>query len=166
MKLLGAAMCVGLALYLLLNVILGPVGLREMQRLEAHKERIQENVDKLQKTNSALTSEVAELRTSPSEIRKRARKLGYYDENEEVIRFEGWNHGTQTRTAGREVRPFQESRDASSLIRSTAAAGALLTLIVLLILERIRNSRPTPERRSEGSEDSSEPVNPESKPLP
>lgn len=145
MKHLAVAALAGLSIYLVLNLVFGPGGTREMQRLVAHKERLEQNLEALEARSRSLENEVMLLRTSADEVELRARELGYYRPKDQVIRFEGWDRSAQPRTPGTEIRPFlraaERSKNNVSTIRSAALSAALLTLIVSIICERIAAHR-------------------------
>lgn len=145
MKHLALAAFAGLCIYLVLNLVFGPGGTRELRRLAAHKERLESNIESLEKRSRSLENEVMLLRTSADEIELRARQLGYYRPNDEVIRFEGWDRPQAPPTPGTEIRPFVSASERSdgggSAIRSAALSAALLTLIVSLIRERVAEHR-------------------------
>lgn len=152
MKHLAAAVVVGLAVYLVLNLLFGPAGSREMSRLSSQRAKLEANLAELKRINRDLEADVEALRSDPEEIRMRARRLGYYATDEWVIRFEGYDGGAQPRSPGREVRARRSRTDASSLIRSAAVSAGLLTGIVLLFTERLRQSRVSRREKRESEE--------------
>jgi cell division protein FtsB len=141
MKHLALALFVGTSVYLLINLAFGPGGIREMERLSAHKARLEANLTALSELGRSLEGEVRRLRTDPEEIELRARELGYYRENDEVIRFEGWTRTKRSRSPGSAVRPFVARTSQRPAIRSAAISAGLLTLLVSLIGERVRDAR-------------------------
>lgn len=156
MKHLALALFVGTSLYLLINLAFGPGGIREMDRLSAHKTRLEANLTALSELGRSLEGEVERLRTDPDEIELRARELGYYRETDEVIRFEGWTRTRRTRSPGSAVRTFVARTSQRPAIRSAAISAGLLTLLVSLIGERVRDARRRQSGASEPSDGESE----------
>ena len=135
------ALFVGTSVYLLINLAFGPGGIREMERLSAHKARLEANLTALSELGRSLEGEVRRLRTDPEEIELRARELGYYKAKDEVIRFEGWTRTKRARSPGSAVRTFEARTSQRPAIRSAAISAGLLTLLVSLIGERVRDAK-------------------------
>jgi len=80
---------VTLAVYTVLSVYSGPVGVVPYQALVKEREKILENLEKLQFENQKLEGTMYALRSDSETIRIRARELGYGEPDERFVRIVG-----------------------------------------------------------------------------
>jgi cell division protein FtsB len=85
-----------LVVYTILLVYNGPGGIVPYRELQAERQRILENLDKLQVINLELEGTMEALRHDPEAIRIRARELGYGENNERFVRIVGLPGGRYT----------------------------------------------------------------------
>jgi cell division protein FtsB len=78
-----------LAMYTVLSVYSGPLGLVRYRALLAEQDLILENLEKLQFENARLEGTMHALRSDPETIRIRARELGYGAPGERFVRIVG-----------------------------------------------------------------------------
>ena len=78
-----------LAVYTVLSVYNGPAGFVSYRELLAEKQKILENLDKLNITNQELEGTLDALFYDAETIRIKARELGYGEPNERFIRIVG-----------------------------------------------------------------------------
>jgi len=80
---------VTLAMYTVLSVYSGPVGVLPYRALLKEREKILENLEKLQLENEKLEGTMYALRSDSETIRIRARELGYGEPGERFVRIVG-----------------------------------------------------------------------------
>jgi cell division protein FtsB len=85
-----------LAVYTVLSVYNGPGGIVPYRELQAERQKILENLDKLQLINFEMEGAMDALRYDPETIRIRARELGYGENNERFVRIVGLPGGRYT----------------------------------------------------------------------
>jgi len=78
-----------LAVYTILSIYNGPAGIVSYRALLAEREKILENLEKLQLANQELEGTLTALHTDAETIRVKARELGYGEQNERFIRIVG-----------------------------------------------------------------------------
>jgi cell division protein FtsB len=78
-----------LVIYTVLTVYNGPGGVVPYRELQAERQKILENLDKLQQINLELEGAKDALHHDPETIRIRARELGYGENNERFVRIVG-----------------------------------------------------------------------------
>jgi cell division protein FtsB len=78
-----------LAVYTILSVYYGSSGIVSYRALLIEREKIQENLEKLQLVNQELEGTLTALHSDAETIRIKARELGYGEQNERFIRIVG-----------------------------------------------------------------------------
>lgn len=71
------ALYIGLALYCLLSVLVGPAGMLAQRELADRRDAMLLNLEDLGNTNEALRAELDSLRSDPDRAGREARALGY-----------------------------------------------------------------------------------------
>ena len=125
--------------YLLLSLIWADYGVLGYERLEAYKARLESNIERLEDRQSELSAEARSLQTDADRIRVEARKLGYYRDNEGVVRLKGYDPQAVATSPGALVkRPAErrDRRDHAAIIRAAAASAGLLALFAMLLFEQ------------------------------
>jgi len=84
--------------------IWGDAGLKRMNAVITHRDKLIENIEELETINSELSLERDALLYDETEIALRARTLGYYRENEVQIVLPGEGKGAGSRTLGTLIR--------------------------------------------------------------
>ena len=121
----------GLSAYLVASVFFGGSGVLAIRRLELYRDRLDENISELAERNMELEAEVQSLLSDPERVRLEARSLGYYADNEGVIKYSGRSVETRSVTLGRILRERMERNDARSVLRAAALAVAVVCYIFL-----------------------------------
>jgi len=93
--------------YMVLNLVTVTV---EMDRMQAHRQVLQNNVETLQEINGVLRAELAALSSSPDLIRLYARELSLYAPGERVLRLQGLDGQEPFYRAGMVVPPLNRPR--------------------------------------------------------
>ena len=83
------ALWLSTASFCLLQIVFGPGGITETQRLERQKAKLETRLDELQTENARLAARYESLRTSPEAVRLEARQLGYFGPGEIPVRTLG-----------------------------------------------------------------------------
>jgi cell division protein FtsB len=77
------------ASFCLLQIVFGPGGITETQRLDDQKARLESRLVELQAENARLAARYEALRTNPEAVRLEARALGYFETGEVPVRTLG-----------------------------------------------------------------------------
>jgi cell division protein FtsB len=80
---------VGIALHFLFTFIFSGAGLGEFHSVLSYREVLRQNLVELENINTSLKQEFRSLGTDPERIRLLARKLNYFEPDENVVRIEG-----------------------------------------------------------------------------
>ena len=78
-------------MYVFVSALFGPDGLWAASQLEEQKQVISANFQKIKQINENLSTELYALKVDPEVIASYAKKLGYIEENEKIIRLTGLN---------------------------------------------------------------------------
>ncbi len=103
--------------------------------LEAHAERLEENVRTLRTLNRSLTAEAELYRRSSDAVAVQARPLQYYREGQEVIRIDDARLRRQSRSPGTILRRPPVQPDRRAYVRVAALIAFLLALFVQFVIE-------------------------------
>jgi cell division protein FtsB len=122
--------------YLVLSLVWSDYGVIASDRLETHKARLEANIEDLEKRQEELQARMKALRTDPDRIRVEARSLGYFEENEGLVRLESYDPKPAPRSPGRIVQRSTRQTDNGAIIRATAASAGLLALFLMLVFDR------------------------------
>ena len=77
------------ASFCILQIVFGPGGITETQRLERQKIQLDSRLAELQAENARLSARYESLLTSPEAVRLEARSLGYFEAGEVPVRTLG-----------------------------------------------------------------------------
>ena len=91
----------------------GNGGLSDYRKVEAGRAQLAANIEELKRINSGLRREVESLGSDPERVALEARRLGYFREDQHVVRFRGRTPppGSYTLGALVRVRAPRERRD-------------------------------------------------------
>jgi cell division protein FtsB len=109
----------------------GNGGLSDYRKVEAGRAQLAANIEELKRINSGLRREVESLGSDPERVALEARRLGYFREDQHVVRFRGRTPppGSYTLGALVRVRAPRERRDWPLKL-----AGILLPLAAYAVL--------------------------------
>ena len=104
----------------------GNGGLSDYRKVESGRAQLSANIENLKRINSELRWEVESLGSDPERVALEARRLGYFQEDQRVVRFQGRTPppGSYTLGALVRVRVPRERRD-----WPWKMAGVLLPLV-------------------------------------
>lgn len=128
---------VGYVFASLLAFVFGAGGLLEYRTSAGYREQLQRNIEELEGSNLRLLAELEALRSDPELLRLRARELGYFREDERVIRIEGAGAPRNFYEVGRLILRQPQAARASWVFRA-AGLGLPAVLVVLRALRRGR----------------------------
>jgi len=117
----------------------GNGGLSDYRKVEAGRAQLAANIEELERINSGLRREVESLGSDPERVALEARRLGYFREDQHVVRFRGRTPppGSYTLGALVRVRAPRERRDWPLKL-----AGILLPLAAYAVLAIARKQGP------------------------
>lgn len=116
--------------YLAGSLIVAPYGDRSYALLQAHKNRLSQNVLELRRLNQELRARAELLQRSADAVRLEARALGYYGESEEVLRFRGSEPARRAQTPGTIIRAPEDPPQRFLYVRLAALFSFLFTMLV------------------------------------
>jgi cell division protein FtsB len=121
---------VAVAVYGFASITFGRTGILAMRRLEAERDRLSANMDRLRAINGELELSVVALRSDADTISVHARELGYGRDDERFVRIVGVPAaGNRAATAGNivaAVRPDGVSAGTLRIISALAGASAYI----------------------------------------
>ena len=123
-------------MYLLLSLVWADYGVIAYDRLEKHRDRLEKNLDELEERRTELAAETRALRTEAEQIRIEARRLGYFEENEGLVRLDGWEPERSPSSPGALVRNRPSPPDHAAVIRAAAASAGLFTLFIMILIDQ------------------------------
>lgn len=123
--------------YLLLSLVWGEYGLIAHGRLQAYERRLEENIGRLEERQNELAAETRSLRTDADRIRVEARRLGYFEADEGLVRLEGYDPQPGPASPGALVKRRQAEQPVAhaAAIRAAAASAGLFALFLMLLLD-------------------------------
>jgi cell division protein FtsB len=83
------AACAGTLLYVFMSLLGGRDGLWATSQLQEQKRQVSAHTASIQKTNDELQMENSALQSDPDVIAAYARKLGYVNEDEKLVKISG-----------------------------------------------------------------------------
>ena len=129
-----------LILYISLNMILGEYGIAEKRRLKNYRAVLIENLEELESINIELNQKTESLQKESSTLQLYARNLEYYEKNEGVILFSGWEKEKNPYAMGKMMSWKSKSDPNLPLFRILSVCFGLITFLLLtLILPGKRN---------------------------
>lgn len=131
---LPVALLVGVATYLVLELLAGSYGLLAFRDLERHAEAAAQAAEAIERRSVELTTMVRSLTSDPETILVEARDVGFAAADEVVVRVAGRTARTSHRyVPGQLPTPRPEPTDRRPLFRALALALGLVYLLVDLL---------------------------------
>ena len=103
--------------------------------LNARRVRLETNIAELNALHATLRARVELLTRSSDAVRVEARNLGYYAENETVIRIENASRPQILQSPGSVILGVPEHSDRRALVRLVALLSGVAAFVVLLLVE-------------------------------
>jgi len=130
-------LAIGFILSSLLIILLGDSGLLRYRALTGYREELKNNIAELELLHQELLDDLEALAGDPERIALQARQLGYFREQERLIRLEGYNPPRSVYKVGKIIRrqPAPRGRGADSWFR-LLGAGTVICLLGLSVWRR------------------------------
>jgi len=131
---------VGLLVYCLLSLFLGPAGISAYGRLEERKEAMLVNLDRLGSIRAALDAELESLKSDPERAALEARSLGYLRKGETILLLDGRREGMAPLETGK-VLPFAQPASLDDATLKGISLGLCLAMMAFLVAPRRNRQR-------------------------
>ncbi len=125
----------GLSCYLVLNFFYGSLGYYSLNKLQENNERLSLNLDEIMGEQEKLLKVLDSLKSNSEEIRLQARRIGYFRNNEHLVRVEGYGSTTAAVSPGRRIPVIDPPRSNEVLLRAVALSVGLLYLLVSSLMK-------------------------------
>ncbi|RKX79968.1 MAG: hypothetical protein DRP87_01065 [Spirochaetes bacterium] len=120
------ALYTGFAVYSVLTFFFGNTGILAMKELEEYRDKLYENNRELEKINRQLSVELDALQSDPNLIRLHARRLGYFEEEERVIKLRGFKPDAGYYTIGKMITFRKSGIDLRPLFRAISVSMGII----------------------------------------
>lgn len=127
-----AFMTYGVELY-----VWGDHGILAYQDLALYKQKLEKNVEQLKRTGADLRGEAESLQYSAETVALYARKLGYYNSNEQHLRVEGMKLKQDHYIVGELVKPYSRTMIDRIVFRIIALLAGGIGYILLRYRRRV-----------------------------
>ena len=124
------------------NLLVAPYSARGFETLSDHRNRLEANISELTVLQQTLQGQIELLTRSSDAVRMEARSLGYYGDDETVVRINNADRPPRTQSPGRIILGTPEHVDRRSVVRLIAAVTGVVVFLALLL------SSPPPNQRS------------------
>lgn len=122
---------IGFVLYSLLILFWGNSGFFSLQKLNNYHSRLIENNINLSKLNKELKSQMETLKHDSETIKVYARALGYFDQNERVMKVDGFRSKKNFYAVGKIVKFSEEDKNLQPIFRTSAIIVGIVAYFVL-----------------------------------
>lgn len=129
---------IGICVYALLIFLFGASGMLAFQQLEEFKDAIDENLLVLETTHEGLAKELNLLTTSSEVIRLKSRELGYFEEEEIVIKVLGLKDRRNFHSVGRMIKYADADFDRKPMFRLISFCSAFGAFLLLIVFRRTK----------------------------
>jgi hypothetical protein len=136
------AVLVSVVVILAGNLLVAPYRTEGYAALDSHRIRLEANIDELNALQTTLHGRVELLTRSSDSVRVAARGLGYYAENETVIRIANSPPRPSLQSPGRVILGVPEKTNRRSLVRVIALLSGAAALVVLLLVGHPVSHKP------------------------
>ena len=143
LRLLTVSAMIAYAIYLALSLIGGPTGLLEYAQLQEYQAALQRHGVELEYRQQLLLAEVRELQQSDQRLLSEARRAGYYQPHEYVIRINGLEEAPYLLTPGERFAPPPPTSGRRAIIRVIALCAGLIIYGVALFWGRAQPAATT-----------------------
>ena len=142
-----------LAIYTGLSIYTGSAGIVPYRELLDEREKIMDNLDKLQVINQELEGTMDALLYDPDAIRLRARELGYGESSERFVRIVGLPGGRHSELRPGMIRNAVQPLPSGSANRLISLCMGLLLFAVFLAGDMFLKNEPSFGRDMEIDQD-------------
>ncbi|MBU8913850.1 MAG: septum formation initiator family protein [Spirochaetales bacterium] len=117
------------------NLLVAPYSSEGYAALNARRARLETNIAELNALHATLGARIELLTRSSDAVRVEARNLGYYAENETIIRPENASRPQILQSPGRVILGIPEHTDRRALVRLVALLSGVVAFVSLLLLD-------------------------------
>jgi cell division protein FtsB len=135
-KRLLVSLYIGFVIYSLLVLVWGPSGYVSLKSLNNYKYKLQQNNRELVDLHEKLRTQLESLKYDSELIRLYARSLGYFDDDEQVIRVENYSNQRNFYSVGRMIRHKQTNSDLRPLFRTFSCAAVIIVFFLFGMVKR------------------------------
>ncbi len=133
---------VAVAVYGFASITLGKTGILSMRGLEAERNRLASNMEKLRAINGELEGSIVALRSDADTISVRARELGYGRDDERFVRIVGLPAaGMRALAAGNLVTAVRPAGVSAPVLRIVATLAGAIAYTLLSVASARRKRR-------------------------
>lgn len=125
----------------LLVFVFGGAGLLEYRASSRHLRQLESNILELEAANARLRDDLEALRSDPELLRLQARELGYFREDEYVVRVEGATAPRNSYAVGRIILREPSLPKPAWVFRGVGLGLPALLVLRRLLLPLLRNLR-------------------------
>jgi cell division protein FtsB len=126
----------GFILSSFLILFFGDEGYLSYHLLKEHREILLHNINDLQQKNMQLQQKIALLRTNPEVIRVLARKLGYYEEDENVIFIKGDLTLNEHYEIGNIIKEMKNRPERNLVLRIIGFSASIFFGVLFILLKQ------------------------------
>ncbi|MCF7928590.1 MAG: septum formation initiator family protein [Spirochaetales bacterium] len=131
-RIITAVSC-GFLLYGLLMFLGGDRGLLAYRQLETYRGQLEENVENLKDSEYDLAMDLERLSRDPERVRLEARSLGYFERDEQPVRLQSYEQGSESYTIGSIIRFEQKKNSLMPVFRAIGISFGVGVYIILLL---------------------------------
>jgi hypothetical protein len=113
-----------------MNLFFSSGGIFAYEELEAYRDSIKMNISELSNINVSLVNDSEQLIRDSNELKVKARELGWFAENEGVIKISGFNYGSNGYSMGRLLSREVSRRHPQTVYRLATMLIAVLFYII------------------------------------
>jgi len=124
----------GFISYSILIFFYGTSGFFSMENLSRFRNRLNNNNTEIRNIHKDLTEQFESLRISRENIRLLSRKLGYFRENESIIKIIGYRTKNISYTIGKIMKRRPIPRPDDTLLRAAACCVVLISYILFSVV--------------------------------
>lgn len=131
--------------YLLLQLLFGFHGVHTMRQTRQYLTELEAHIDELEAIQQRLKEDVVALQVDPRRLEEEARRIGYYDPRDIVVRRSDGREEGESGFGRYLYSPVQIRGDLRALFRWLSLVFALLCVIFFSLLDSARERRDATE---------------------
>lgn len=141
---LAVYLAIGFGVASLLTFLFGEGGVLEYRGAVGYRRQLEQNIGELKRINGQLLEDLEALRSDPELLRLQARQLGYFREDEHVVRIQGRTQPSNFYAIGRIILRKPAARRPVWYFRLAGfglPAVLLVRRTVLVLVPRLRRRK-------------------------
>jgi cell division protein FtsB len=125
----------GISCYLIINFFYGSLGFHSLHELQENNEKLARNLDEITAQQEKLLKVLDSLKSNTEEIRLQARRIGFFDKREQLVRLEGYRSAHAAVSPGKRIPVIDPPQSNEVLLRALALSMGLLYLLVSSLMQ-------------------------------